>query len=575
MSERLRSTGMAAVTDAFEWHGRAGKAESSARSNAQPMTLCTFMKLRALPIVRSASLAIRREWFKMWRFERDAMAAMRPAFLPRRFGEMRFRAAPLRTRFAPLHQTMARACGAVVFTAFSAVFSAAFAAGTAHAAGATDSYAYRWPLKTEGSQVAWQFELTPEVYAALRDPKLRDLEVFNAEGRSVPVAPLTVNAQLSPQSQWVWMPAFALPRDAAAAPSGDVRLRMERDSAGQLRMLEAQVQGDTASANAVPALIDYVVDASAIRRDSRTATIDRLDLQWGYSERDTRARFAVEASDDLEAWQVLVDAAAVVSLRQQGASLQRRTIALPATAQPYLRLRQLDGDPLPGLQVQGRRHDPAVSALAGFVTRSIAAEYVDSSDAGQGARWYRYRLPAPLPVAHLSIALPTDNATAQLDVEALIGERWMPMGGLSAFRLRQGDLVIDNDDFTLGVATTAREWRLRSPIPLASPPGIQAGYLPDRFVFLAQGQGPYTLAAGSRSALRTPMRLHFGSEWQPPVAALGARSAAGGEAAYAAAATPPNWRGWLLWALLIGGALLVAGFAISLIRSKPAVVGGE
>jgi hypothetical protein len=56
---------------------------------------------------------------------------------------------------------------------------------------------------------------------------------------------------------------------------------------------------------------------------------------------------------------------------------------------------------------------------------------------------------------------------------------------------------------------------------------------------------------------------------------LGARSAAGGEAAYAAAATPPNWRGWLLWALLIGGALLVAGFAISLIRSKPAVVGGE
>jgi hypothetical protein len=418
MSERLRSTGMAAVTDAFEWHGRAGKAESSARSNAQPMTLCTFMKLRALPIVRSASLAIRREWFKMWRFERDAMAAMRPAFLPRRFGEMRFRAAPLRTRFAPLHQTMARACGAVVFTAFSAVFSAAFAAGTAHAAGATDSYAYRWPLKTEGSQVAWQFELTPEVYAALRDPKLRDLEVFNAEGRSVPVAPLTVNAQLSPQSQWVWMPAFALPRDAAAAPSGDVRLRMERDSAGQLRMLEAQVQGDTASANAVPALIDYVVDASAIRRDSRTATIDRLDLQWGYSERDTRARFAVEASDDLEAWQVLVDAAAVVSLRQQGASLQRRTIALPATAQPYLRLRQLDGDPLPGLQVQGRRHDPAVSALAGFVTRSIAAEYVDSSDAGQGARWYRYRLPAPLPVAHLSIALPTDNATAQLDLDA-------------------------------------------------------------------------------------------------------------------------------------------------------------
>ncbi len=466
------------------------------------------------------------------------------------------------------------------------------AVGAAHAAGPMDGYAYRWPLKTEGNNVAWQFELTPEVYAALRDPKLRDFEVFNAEGRPVPVAPLNQTAQISPQMQWAWLPAFALPRDQAAM-GGNIGLRIERDSNGQLRMLEAQVQdatpatttdgaASTASTASTVGAIDYVIDASGIKRESRTATIDRLDLQWTYGDRDSRARFAVDASDDLENWQPLVEAAAVVSLKQQNATLQRRTIALPATAQPYLRLRQLDGDALPSLQIQARRLDPTTSMYAGFVTRTAVATYVDSGDGEQGARWYRYRLPAALPVTHLGIALANENATAEFDVQALIGEQWTPMGRQTVFRLRQGDLTIDNDDYMLGMATNAREWRLSSIAPLDTPPSIKVTYLPDRFVFLAQGKGPYTLAAGSRSALRTPlpveqalapMRTHLGADWQPPMAGLGARAAAGGDAAYDAPKTPPNWRGWLLWVLLIGGALIVAGFAMSLIRQPPAVGG--
>jgi Protein of unknown function (DUF3999) len=455
----------------------------------------------------------------------------------------------------------------------------------AQSAGPMDGYAYRWPLKTDGNNVAWQFELTPEVYAALRDPKLRDFEVFNAEGRAVPVAPLNQTAQISPQMQWAWLPTFALPREQAVG--GNIGLRIERDSNGQLRMLDAQVQGATPAtttdgAVGAAAAIDYVIDASGIKRESRTATIDRLDLQWPYGDRDTRARFAVDASDDLENWQPLVEAAAIVSLKQQNATLQRRTIALPATAQPYLRLRQLDGDALPSLQIQARRLDPTTSMYAGFITRTAVATYVDSGDAEQGARWYRYRLPAALPVTHLGIVLASENATAEFDVQALVGEQWTSVGRQTVFRLRQGDLTIDNDDYMLGMATTAREWRLSSVAPLDTPPSIKVTYLPDRFVFLAQGKGPYTLAAGSRSAQRTPlpveqalapMRTHFGADWQPPTASLGARAAAGGDAAYDAPKTPPNWRGWLLWVLLIGGALIVAGFAMSLIRQPPAVGG--
>jgi hypothetical protein len=49
-------------------------------------------------------------------------------------------------------------------------------------AAAVDDYAYLWPLQTAGDSAAWQLELTPEVYAALRSGDLRDLAVLNAAG---------------------------------------------------------------------------------------------------------------------------------------------------------------------------------------------------------------------------------------------------------------------------------------------------------------------------------------------------------------------------------------------------------
>ena len=63
-----------------------------------------------------------------------------------------------------------------------------FCTGSATAATA-DNYAYAWPLQTSGDSAAWQVELNAEVYAAARDASLRDIEVVNATGDAVPMAP--------------------------------------------------------------------------------------------------------------------------------------------------------------------------------------------------------------------------------------------------------------------------------------------------------------------------------------------------------------------------------------------------
>ncbi len=461
----------------------------------------------------------------------------------------------------------------------TAALGFAFAAAAAQPQMATPSaagdYAYRWPLQAEGDNAAWQFELTPEVYAALIDPALGDFEVVNADGQTVPVARLTVDANAQPGVAQVTLPVFALSRRADGGGGDDVSLRLERDPDGRLRMLQAGV-----TAAAPQTRIDYVMDADISRDPKRPSSIDRLDLTWPDAG-DVQARFAVEGSEDLEQWQTLVQAAAVVSLRRGGAVLQRRDIAVPSTSLRYLRLRQLDGDPVPGLQITARRTRAGAASLQ---WRRLRADFVESGRDEVGKdHVYRYRLPAKLPVARLDATLGTDNGTAEVIVDANSGAMdnpvWTPIGRALLFRLQQDGMRIDNEDYVLTAPFAAREWRLRSQVALNPAPVVEVAYLPDRFVFLAQGRGPYALVAGSRDARRTslpveqalaPLRARLGKDWSPPTATLGGRSAAAGADAYAERKAPPDWRGWLLWGFLIVGAAIVGGFALSLLRQKPA-----
>lgn len=95
-------------------------------------------------------------------------------------------------------------------------------------------------------------------------------------------------------------------------------------------------------------------------------------------------------------------------------------------------------------------------------------------------------------------------------------------------------------------------------------------------MFLTRGQPPYALAAGSQRAQRgdaplQPMldalRRERGPRWQPADARLGepARELAGAKALQSAR----DWKTWLLWGLLVLGALVIGGFALSLLRGRP------
>ncbi|MGN5615074.1 DUF3999 family protein, partial [Xanthomonas hortorum] len=111
-------------------------------------------------------------------------------------------------------------------------------------------------------------------------------------------------------------------------------------------------------------------------------------------------------------------------------------------------------------------------------------------------------------------------------------------------------------------------------------PTLRVGYQPERVMFLAQGQPPYAVVAGSARVQRgeaplasmlQALRRERGAQWQPARASVAAQAQPlAGDAALQPATTPRDWKRWLLWGLLVGGALLVGGFAVSLLRSSAA-----
>jgi hypothetical protein len=448
------------------------------------------------------------------------------------------------------------------------------AAANASAATPAD-YAYTFPIETDTAapaSSAWRVELTADAYAWLQDALLRDAEVFNAAGAPVPMAQWHREPAFVTHERMAALPVLALPASAPRAPASDLRLVIDRGSDGRLRRIDA---GEQTPAEPDARLNDWVLDASAFDHP-----IDRIVLGWSTPASGIVARFGIEASDDLQSWHSS-GGGTVLALEQDGSRLERHDIDLAGVRAKYLRLHRLDdGEPLTSLTVQARASERNAAETARvWVDATIAARSEATTTAPGGVTRYDYELPSALPVDVIRVELASDNALAPLALSARApgspGTTWNELARITAFRLRPGEETLRNGDIQLSTAPRRREFRIESGVPLAAPPRLAIGYHPDALVFLAEGNGPYTLAVGSVraehaqypvDAALVSLRSRLGKDWQPPLARLGAGKESGGRAALTQSPIPTPWSRWLLWGVLVAAAVVVGGIAVNLLR---------
>ncbi len=434
------------------------------------------------------------------------------------------------------------------------------------AAVTADDYAYRYPLQTAGSSPAWRVELTPAVYAVSRpDTRLRDIVVVNAQGQPVPFAPLPATP---PRSHPFSLQAALLPLPASSNDN-NAAVRVQRNSNGDI-VIE---QPATSSTPSRPG--QWLVDAR------REVSLDQITIDPAALPLDARFHLSVQASNDLQSWSTRSPDTEIVSVKRGADAVEQHTIALSGgAAARYFRLslRQDDSAPwdsaqTPQVELRGSYADPQAERVASRQWLTLSA--APALPANSGGIDYDYALPAALPVEAVRTVLAGDNTVARFDLlDHDDGDSHL-LATITAVRIGTAG---DEDPTTTFAPQRVQHLRLHTDTPLSQPPSLQVAWQPDVFVFLAEGRGPYSLLAGSYAARRSDYPLasalerirpaDAGSHWQPPLAALGAQADAAGPAALVAPKTPFDWTRPLLWLVLLGGALVVAGMAWSLLKQS-------
>jgi len=447
-------------------------------------------------------------------------------------------------------------------------------------AGVRDDYARRWPLELgQPDAGAYRVVLDEQVYRVVQSRDLRDLQVVDADGNPVATAVQGAGRPVEAAVPDVELPWFALPSDGVAAgdAAGDLSVAVERDAAGRITRIRNAVAVPRDGAAAAARDPAWLVDLGEQPRQVRA-----LVLAWGEHAPPLDLGYRLEGSRDLRDWQLLDRQVRLLDLVNGGHRIERNRIELDTDLR-YLRLVPLQASGAPTLR----------ALRAELAPRATGGEWrwleLDGTPAPDG-KGIMYAVQGRFPVERVDVRMPGNAAvTWTLDSrdadDAPRGEaqaRWqLRAADWTTWRTVDAGSVTSSPPLALGAAVNDREWRLRGDASAAGATGprLALGYRPGTVVFLAQGRAPYALLAGSARAARSdaplaPMlaTLHraHGDQWQPAAATLGAGSVLAGDAALVPAPVPRDWKTWLLWGLLVGGALMVTALAVNLLRNRPA-----
>lgn len=440
------------------------------------------------------------------------------------------------------------------------------AASGASDVGTRDSYVRQWTLDRERDDAAaYRVTLTPAVYETIHRADARDLQVFNAAGEAIPtglVTPAETTTEAAAQSSLPW---FELPLEQTTRQT-DLSLLSRTGDGGQILQIETR-HGTPGTAG-----VALLIDASALERP-----IERLRFVWHGAQSSLDLGYRLEGSDDLRDWQTIDARVQLVDLQRDGRRLVRNEVEV-STAHRYLRLVPLQPRP-------GPIFDTVIATQAQTATPAPREWLALEGRVAEGLEgiWFEYTLPGRYPIDQVDVDASTSNAIGTWTLRVRDGETdaWRTLiDQWTVWQVQDGDERSRSAPLVLRNVNRQRIWRLQATDPGTSraAPTLRLGYRAERVAFVAQGDAPYALAAGSARSERVDspiftlleaQREQHGDDWTPAGARLGAIEVLAGDAALQPAPDAIDWTRWLLWLLLGGAAAFVGFLAVSLLRRTP------
>ena len=446
---------------------------------------------------------------------------------------------------------------------------ACLAASLAHAAERADEFAFRGPLEFAPGQAIYQVELPLAVHQGARRADLGDLRVFNGAGEVVPHAlrAVTNEPKEEPSIDVTIFPFRASPNPTAVESGADVRIELRPGGA-----VAIDARRGTVIAPADPRPTAYFFDVGAADKVLKALKLDWEPVAGGFS-----GRVNLHASEDLRTWRSLATAAPLLDLQMGGQRLEVSRIEFPQARNRYLRLTWPVGQATPALRAA--RVELATAPVE-RARRTATQEAQRTEREGE----YLADLGAPLFVQRVQIELPQQNTVSLIDLSARTRavDPWKPIDRATYYRLMHGGQEWRNPERVVS-APAARYWQLKvdSRGGGLGPgnPQLVVTWEPRLLVFVARGDGPYTLAVGhdkyGPADFRVETLIPGLAEGKPVAVAAASLGALGSASAHKApgplteladSLSGEQGRRWLLWTILIVGVVILGVMAWRMAR---------
>lgn len=440
--------------------------------------------------------------------------------------------------------------------------------GLAAAEPAPQEFAWSAPVTITSAAGVQRLRVPDDGVATLRGAAAEDLRIVNASGTAVPFARLPLPVPAAPAAADVVTSPYtvhALRAVASSAARAGERVQVVIDG--------RRVAVDLGDATAPAASAGVLVDT---RRQPEP--LDGLELE-GDLPANRPVTFDVSVSSDLQHWQRVAGVATLYRFDGADAPAQRRIrFAQPLDLRDrLLRLVPREADGVTVTAARGWRRASA-AAPPDRVRVGLGSA---STVAAESAEW---PVPMALAVVGVEVQVSTDNTLLPLRVlgRSPGGGPWRPLASTVAYRLADGTGAIQANPVQEIVPVPLAQIRLERTAAIGSladaQPRVVLHVAPVELAFVASGPAPYTLVAGRASTPDAALPLAtIVPGWQPgderalPRAQVGAGqrrtpTAPGGLAGLAQVATEPVQRETLLWAVLLGGVLVLGVIAAVLLR---------
>jgi len=412
------------------------------------------------------------------------------------------------------------------------------------------------PVELKGSDPFHRLTLPTEVYRdARRD--LADVRVLNGKGEAVPFAfaPEPPPVKEAPTSEPLpQFPVTSRPTTGSTVV-GRVEVSVRTRADGTLVSVQ-----ERSGKQAAPRPIAYVLDASQLK-----SPVGSMIFDWESAPGAEIVKVTIESSNDLRDWRTLASRAPLVRLEQAGQSLSQVRVELRGSSAKYYRI-TWDGAPFVLKSVQAESV-PAVKPKERLVAKHRAVETTDEGSV--------YDLGARLPVEMVRVVFPEENSVAAFDIAVRDAPKdpWRTVAAATFHRIVRDGIELTSTPLSVG-RRSERYWRLKARVKAEGPPPeLEVHWRPAEVVFVAKGEGPFTLAFADPQAKSAALPISSlmpnyerGAEVKLPQAFPGSVTGAPpvtGLQSYMADVSPKRVA---LWAVLGLGVILLGYMAWNLQR---------